>query len=137
MKLAVAIDGSENAIRAAQHAIFLAKHLPDATLEVIYVADVKKAADDRFHAQSPESLQLKRTQKVQKIVKLAKEQQVTVTSMILKGDPSTTLIDHVNTNHFDGLIVGSRGLNTFQEMILGSVSHKLMKHVQCPVTIVK
>ncbi len=137
MKLAIAIDGSENALRAAKHAIFLAKHLPDATLEVIYVADVNKAADDRLHTQSPESLQLRRMQKVLPIVKLAEEQQLTITSTILKGNPSTTLIDYVNTNDFEGLFVGSRGLNTFQEMMLGSVSHKVMKHVRCPVTIVK
>jgi len=33
--------------------------------------------------------------------------------------------------------VGSRGLNSLQEMVLGSVSHKIAKRVQCPVLIVK
>lgn len=137
MKLAIATDGSENALRAAEHAIFLAKHIPGATLEVIYVADVKRAADDRLHAQSPESLQVKRLQKVNPVVKLAETHKLPITSTILKGNPSTTLVDYINTNSFEGLFIGSRGLNTFQEMMLGSVSHKVMKHAHCPVTIVK
>ena len=64
MKIAVAVDGSDNALRAAKHAIMLAQYLPEAHLEVIYVADYNKAKDERLLSQSPESLALKREQKV-------------------------------------------------------------------------
>ena len=37
----------------------------------------------------------------------------------------------------DLVIAGSRGLNTLQEMVLGSVSHKIAKRVKCPVMIIK
>jgi nucleotide-binding universal stress UspA family protein len=37
----------------------------------------------------------------------------------------------------DLMIIGSRGLNSLQEMVLGSVSYKVIKRVQCPVLIVK
>ena len=56
---------------------------------------------------------------------------------MLKGNPSQEIIKYVNAEEIDQLVIGSRGLNTFQEMVLGSVSHKVMKHVNCPVTIVK
>ena len=39
--------------------------------------------------------------------------------------------------NFDLVIIGSRGLNSLQEMVLGSVSHKVVKRVKCPVHIVK
>ena len=64
MKIAVAVDGSENALRAAKHAIMLAQYLPETHLEIIYVADYNKAKDERLLSQSPESLALKREQKV-------------------------------------------------------------------------
>nr|WP_259337888.1 universal stress protein [Staphylococcus devriesei] len=35
------------------------------------------------------------------------------------------------------IILGTRGLNSLQEMVLGSVSHKLAKRAQIPVIIVK
>ncbi|HLR11846.1 MAG TPA: universal stress protein [Sporosarcina sp.] len=137
MRIGIAIDGSENAVRAAKHAIFLAKHLPNAQLEIIFVADVDKAVDDRLLTQSPESLTLIRSQKVQPIVELAEEANIQANVTLLKGNPSEAIINFANHETIDQLFLGSRGLNTFQEMILGSVSHKVMKHVKCPVTIVK
>lgn len=137
MKIAVAIDGSENALRAAKHAITLVRYLPDAQLEVIYVSDYNKAKDERLLSQSPESLTLKREQKVHPILELAKDVGVKTKTTMLKGNPSQEIIKYVNSEGIDQLVIGSRGLNTFQEMIIGSVSHKVMKHVNCPITIVK
>ncbi len=137
MKIAVAINGSKNALRAAKHAITLVQYLPEALLEVIYVADYNKAKDERLLSQSPESLTLKREQKVQPILELAKEVGVKTKITMLKGNPSQEIIKYVNSEEIDQLVIGSRGLNTIQEMVLGSVSHKVMKHVDCPITIVK
>jgi len=137
MKIAVAIDGSENALRAAKHAITLAEYLPEAHLEVIYVSDYDKAKDERLLSQSPESLTLKRGQKMHQILELAKDVGVKTKITMLKGNPSQEIIKYVNSEEIAQLVIGSRGLNTFQEMVLGSVSHKVMKHVNCPITIVK
>ncbi|HZW68010.1 MAG TPA: universal stress protein [Pseudogracilibacillus sp.] len=137
MKIAVATDGSDNALRAAKHAVYLAENLPGASLEVIYVADFDKAKNERLLAQSPESLALEREQKVSPILRLAEEAAIASKLTILKGNPSEAIIKYVNNEAIDQLFLGSRGLNTLQEMILGSVSHKVMKHVTCPVTIVK
>ena len=137
MKIAVAIDGSENALRAAKHAIALAQYFPEAQLEVIYVADYNKAKDERLLSQSEESLLLKRKQKMDPVLELAHTIGVKVKTTMLKGNPSQEIIKYVNTEAVDQLVIGSRGLNAFQEMVLGSVSHKVMKHVDCPVTIVK
>ncbi|MHA0856557.1 universal stress protein [Paenibacillus sp. CMAA1364] len=137
MKIAVAIDGSENALRAAKHAITLVQYLPEANLEVIYVSDYNKAKDERLLAQSPESVNLKREQKLHPVLELAKNVGVKTKMTMLKGNPSQEIIKYVNAEAIDQLVIGSRGLNTFQEMVLGSVSHKVMKHVNCPITIVK
>ena len=137
MKIAVAIDGSENALRAAKHAITLAQYFPEAQLEVICVADYNKAKDERLLSQSEESLLLKRKQKVDPVLEMAHNAGVKAKMTMLKGNPSQEIIKYVNSQAMDQLVMGSRGLNTFQEMVLGSVSHKVMKHVDCPVTIVK
>ena len=92
MKITVAIDGSENALRAAKHAITLAQYLPEASLEVIYVSDYNKAKDERLLSQSPDSLILKREQKVRPIIELAKEVGVKTKITMLKGNPSQEII---------------------------------------------
>lgn len=137
MKIAVAIDGSENALRAAKHAIMIVKGLPEAELEVIYVSDFNKIKDAQLLSQSPESLLLKREQKVQPVLELAKEAGVKTNINMLKGNPSQEIINYANSEEIEELVIGSRGLNTLQEIILGSVSQKIIKHVNCPVTIVK
>lgn len=137
MRIAVAIDGSDNALRAAQHAIYLATHIPGATLEIVFVADFSKAKEDRLFTQSPESLALAREQKINPVLKIAEEKNIEAKVVQLKGNPSEAIITYVNEEGIGQLVLGSRGLNVFQEMILGSVSHKVMKHANCPVTIVK
>lgn len=137
MKIAVAIDGSDNAFRAAEHAVKLATYLPKACLEVIYVADYNKVKDELLTSQNQEGLALKREQKVHPVLNLTKETNINTKLITLKGNPSQEIIKYVNQTAIDLLVLGSRGLNTFQEMVLGSVSHKVMKHVNCPVTIVK
>jgi nucleotide-binding universal stress UspA family protein len=137
MKIAVAVDGSDNALRAAKHAIMLAQYLPETQLEMIYVADYNKAKDERLLVQSPESLSLKREQKLQPVREHAKSVGVEIMITMLKGNPSHEIIKYVREHSIDQLVIGSRGLNAFQEMVLGSVSHKVMKHANCPVTIVK
>lgn len=137
MKIAVAIDGSENAMRAAKHTIMLAEYLPRVMLEIIYVQDFGKAKDERLLAQSPESLALKREQKIHPILAMAKESAVDAKVIMLKGNPSQEIINYVNEKKIDKLVIGSRGLSSLQEMVIGSVSQKVLKHVECPVTIVK
>jgi len=137
MKIAVAVDGSENALRAAEHAIMLAQHLPEAHLEVIFVADYNKAKDEHLLAKSPENLSIKREKKVRPILELAKAVGIEAEVIMLRGNPSLEIIKYVKEHAIDQLVIGSRGLNSFQEMLLGSVSHKVVKTASCPVTVVK
>lgn len=47
------------------------------------------------------------------------------------------IVSFANRGNFDIVIIGSRGLNSFQEMVIGSVSHKVAKRANAPVLIVK
>ncbi|PIC97787.1 hypothetical protein CSV68_16665 [Sporosarcina sp. P29] len=74
---------------------------------------------------------------MQPILAMAKEAAVDTKVIMLKGNPSQEIIRYVNDRKINKLVIGSRGLNSIQEMVMGSVSHKVMKHVDCPVTVVK
>jgi len=133
----LAADGSENSIRAANEAIKLAKCSPDSMIELVMVTDFDKSKQDILHSQSAESLILERRRKIFHIEQLLKSQQVNYKVTFLKGTPGPEIIRYTNEQKADLLVIGSRGLNGLQEMVLGSVSHKVMKHVQCPALIVK
>lgn len=54
------------------------------------------------------------------------------------GDPASLILDLVdNEGDFDLIIMGSRRLNKFQELALGSVTDKVTRLVNLPVLVIK
>ncbi|WP_025783951.1 universal stress protein [Sporosarcina sp. D27] len=137
MNIAVAVDGSESALRAAQHALMLVQFLPETHLEIIFVTDFNKVEDERLLTESPKNLAAYQKKNVQPVVELAREAGVEPKVTLLKGQTGPTIIKYVNASEVDQLILGSRGLNAFKGLVFGSVSGKVVKRMRCPVTLVK
>ncbi|MEK4229437.1 universal stress protein [Solibacillus sp. FSL H8-0538] len=133
----LAADGSNNALRAATEASKIAKLAKDSHVTIVYVADFEKAKTENLHASSAESLYVERRQKLANIEAIFREAAVAYKLEILRGNPGPEIIKFANDKAVDLVVVGSRGLNSLQEMVLGSVSHKVMKHVNCPALVVK
>jgi nucleotide-binding universal stress UspA family protein len=53
---------------------------------------------------------------------------------VIQGPPAPTLL--AEAARCDLVVVGTRGLGGFQSLLLGSVSHQLVNHAQCPVVVV-
>ncbi|AIK36476.1 MULTISPECIES: universal stress protein [Bacillus] len=137
-QIILACDGSEHAIRAAKHAVHISTLSKEVTVEVVYVVDSRTAKSDIIQGQTNiETISASRKDRLKEIEILLQQEGVSYKITILHGDPGNTLVQYVNTGDIDLVIVGSRGLNTLQEMVLGSVSHKIAKRVKCPVMIVK
>ena len=135
--IVLAADGSENAVRAAKETIKIASLNKQCLVEIVYVADFEKARTEVLHAGSTEVLKLERRKKIQNVELLLKESEISYKVNILHGIPGPEIVKFANDNYVDLLVIGSRGLNSLQEMVLGSVSHKVIKRVQCPALVVK
>lgn len=133
----LAADGSENALRAAKEAIKIASCHTGCSIEIIYVADFSKSKNEILHSQGTEELEFSRRKKIAIIENEIKNNNINYSVRILHGEPGPSIIDYANEGNSDLLVIGSRGLNAFQEMVLGSVSHKVVKRANCPVLIVK
>jgi nucleotide-binding universal stress UspA family protein len=133
----LAADGSENSFRAAKEAAKLAKLSEHTKITLLFVIDFEKVKTDVLHANSAESLYMERKKKLQAIEQLFTTEQVFYSIEMIHGNPGSEIVKYANSNNVDLVIIGSRGLNSLQEMVLGSVSHKVMKRVQCPAMIVK
>jgi len=136
-KILLAVDGSVHSERSTDHAIQLGKLTTDTEVEIIYILDYAKSKSEVLHSGSAEALEQARRQKLKKIEGKFKTEEFPYKLTMKHGDPGPTIVSYANDNHFDLVIIGSRGLNSFQEMVLGSVSHKVAKRVDCPVLIVK
>lgn len=53
------------------------------------------------------------------------------------GEPAEEVLTAVRRLHVDHVVMGSRGMSPMQELLLGSVSEKVVRRAPCPVTIVR
>ncbi|MBM7647450.1 nucleotide-binding universal stress UspA family protein [Bacillus ectoiniformans] len=133
----LAADGSKNSIRAAKEAVKIASLTDQSSIEIVFVADYAKSKSDILHSQSKEELEIARRKKILPIEEELQSHKLDYKVTILHGEPGPSIIEYANKNGFELVVIGSRGLNALQEMVLGSVSHKVVKRVNCPVLIVK
>jgi nucleotide-binding universal stress UspA family protein len=135
----VPVDGSENSLRALDHAIYLAKKTGAniTAMNVIenpptvYVESQKLLNDliAKFRAESANILD--------KCKQIAEKSGVKIETAIGEGDAASTIIGYAEKGNFDTIIIGRRGLGRFKEMMLGSISNKVLHHAMCTVMIVK
>lgn len=136
-KMLIAVDGSEHSFRAAEEAMKIARLSKECVIDIVLVVEFSKSKNEILHSQGREELEFSRKKMLFPLEEQLREEGITYNITILHGEPGPTIIKHANEGDYDIAVVGSRGLNKLQEMVLGSVSHKLVKRIDCPVLIVK
>lgn len=136
-RILLASDGSAHAVRATKNAAYLAEGRKESIVTVLYSVDGSTSKSDVLKEVSKDILVQKRRERLGDTESILKERNVSYEIKIIKGDPGPAIVKYANENQFDIVVIGSRGLNGLQEMVLGSVSHKVAKRAHCPVLIVK
>lgn len=57
-------------------------------------------------------------------------------AFVKAGYPARSMIDFANEHRVDLIVIGSRGLGSIEDYLLGSVSHKVSGLARCPVLVV-
>ena len=100
------------------------------TLYLLHVGEEGLSADKARKAEEGAEFQLRN------MVGMAAEHGVSARPVIKVGDPKRVILQEANERRVSGMVVGSRGPNPLQEVMLGSVSLTLMRQASCPVIIV-
>ena len=137
--IVVGVDGSETARLATRWAAREAKQR-GATLRLVTAWSLPSGT---YYGPAPVSDEM-----VKDLVKAAEDtvalaaQEVRdeaglidVETSIEEGQATAVLMDAAKTA--DLMVVGSRGMGGFRELLLGSVSQQLAHHAACPVVIVR
>ncbi|MGD0688437.1 MAG: universal stress protein [Candidatus Bathyarchaeia archaeon] len=145
-RLLVAVDGSDNAARAAKVAVALAKKF-GAELIVCHViptptyslaqADVLGAGGlllDYFESAHKDAKKL-----VDGVVKLAEADDVKAIGVIRDNVFSVVeaIVNLAEDRNTDVIVIGTRGLTGFRKLLVGSVSSGVIAHAHCSVFIVR
>ncbi len=136
-KILLAADGSDHSLRAADHAVSLAKYHEDASVCIVCVIDPEEMKSEVLHNWQSLDIRARRKARLQPIEDKCAAASVSYEVVMLHGKPGPTIVEYANQEQFDLVVIGSRGLNTLQEFVLGSVSHKVAKRAHCPVLIIK
>jgi nucleotide-binding universal stress UspA family protein len=140
-------DGSESATRAANVAIEVAKKFR-AELIVLHVIAVPPTGVAKARL-SPgydvelqeyfESARKKADSIVDEVTQLAKAKNVKATSLIREYSFSVveTILEQATKNNVDIIVMGTRGLTGFKELLIGSVSSGVLHHAHSSVLIVR
>ena len=60
-----------------------------------------------------------------------------ISSAILQGSPKQVIVEEAETWNADLIVMGSRGLGTWNRLLLGSVSDSVVHHAKCSVEVVR
>ena len=132
-KILVPLDGSKNSQRGLESAIHLAKE-HEASLTVIHIIHKihgsKKQRVMELEEEMPPSFILLAK-------KLASKNGIPFYTRILTGDPGHEIVNYANTHGIDLIVIGARGLSSFKEIFLGSVSSYVMHTTKTAVMVIK
>jgi nucleotide-binding universal stress UspA family protein len=133
MKIVVGYDGSDGAKRALDRAIALAGD--DGQLTVVAAAEIHARPGFTEGARlDPSQLELRRTDLDEAKAILA-ERGVDAQMLEAQGDPGDVILE--SAKDADLVVVGSRGLNPVQRLLLGSVSSKVVHRAESDVLVVR
>ncbi len=60
-----------------------------------------------------------------------------VETLIVEGDPAQEIVRTAKVRMADAIVIGSRGLNYLEGLLLGSVSHKVVQAAECTCVVVR
>ncbi len=127
-KILVAVDGSQSAEKALEHAVQLAKkHKANLTL--------LNVGESKLFGFKPEMVR----DAGKRILSDAtdKVKGLKLNSQLEFGNPAETIIDIAEKGNYDLIIVGSRGISNVKRFFLGSVSDDVSHHAKSSVFIVR
>lgn len=133
----LAADGSAHSVRAAEHSIRLVAGQDEYAITVAYVVDSNTSKYDVLHNKSKMEITKKRKEKIKDVIAVLDNNNANYDIKFLHGYPGDSIVEYANKNNFDCIVIGSRGLNRLQSVVLGGVSHTVAKGATAPVMIVK
>lgn len=129
-------DGSAAAEKSFEYALTLAAAF-SAELCVLAVAQPPEPPEDVETEALLESAQARFEQQFAALRQKAAAIGQTPLFEVAAGHPAEQILYHADSWQADHIVLGHRGKNMFRRWLMGSVSHRVLSHATCTVTIVR
>jgi nucleotide-binding universal stress UspA family protein len=144
-RILVAVDGSKSSFKALDKAIELQQLMPDAEIYLLCVYKHHSLFEASLSIGRPANMDIPdkvlseyAKEVVNHAKELAKEHGATkVRGFVKAGKPSRVIVKFGEDKEADLIVVGRKGTNSDKDgMFLGSVSHRVASHAECPVLVI-
>ncbi|RYM04601.1 universal stress protein [Sporolactobacillus sp. THM7-7] len=143
-KILVPVDGSEPASRAVKEAVVIAEGKEHTEITLMYVSPSPvyypyfATVGPSIEADVKEVEEKEGNKLLDSIIeKESANTKAAFRKKHLYGIAAKEICDYANDTKQDMIVMGNRGLGAFGQVILGSVSNKVLNLAHCPVLIVK
>ena len=137
----VAVDGSNESMNAARHAISLAK---DHGAKLFALTAMRlPSIPGWWPIESPHSWQMKYANEkrkwFQEIKHVARENGITVQTDIVESSmpPEGAITKYAQEHDVDVIVIGTKGVSGFAKQLLGSVALGVVTYAHCTVIVVR
>lgn len=133
-QIVIAVDGSDEAKRAAQRGLQLAQDF-DANVAVLSVVEQKAL---QLTETSDEKAQLRERGEMAltEIEGLASQYGQTVSTKLLEGKPAVRISEYADEQNADLIVVGRQGLTGLGRRLLGGVTERILHRSNVPVLVI-
>jgi len=138
----VPVDGSEISYKTLDAALFFSEKL-GSSITAIHVMEDIPVTNIKSQKLLKDILAISAVCKQQgenilsKCSETAKNKGLIVNTVLLKGNPSLIILDFCKNGKYNLIIMGNRGIGKIKEIILGSLSSKILHNSTCPILLIK
>jgi len=135
----VPVDGSDNSYRALDAALLLSEKLGSSitVVNVMEQVPITHIESEKLLSELLEAYKKENQEILSKCSNIATEKGLSIKTLLLQGNPASVILDYSKKEKFDLVIVGSRGMGKFKQLILGSVSSKIVHHSPCAILLIR
>lgn len=138
-RILVPVDGSDSAMHALRHAIARAK-ASQAEIHVLHVEPPPHYQEVRLYAMREDIARIHQ-EACQRLLQDAKDElqreNVPHATHFAEGEVAGTIARFAESQQIDEIVMGTRGMTAFGQMLLGSVASRVVHFAKMPVTLVK
>ena len=128
-RILVPVDGSNQSKEALRRAAFIARQF-DASITLLSVVEFGKVMSGVQQVSTGGAEEM-----LKKMAKLVPED-IHVETEALLGDPAEVVVEEAEEEHYDLVVMGSRGLGKIKGIFMGSVSQQVVQECKCPVLVI-
>jgi nucleotide-binding universal stress UspA family protein len=133
-KILIGYDGSSGAEKAVELGFALAR-IMDSALSVLAVTPPAEPSNSALTEMIMNRARERYEQALQRIANSACENAIAVETRVVIGSPTDQIIASAVEGHADLIIVGRRGTSTFEQLMMGAVSERVLRLAPCAVLI--